>query len=108
MDALSEFVVPREQVSLFLNSLGVALDTTLAPAMILAATDMLVAANLAQSLPEGVDYMGAVRKLGSFSIGLELPEPVLLATQLVYQELRLGAEGLAAIRLKELGHALGI
>ncbi len=108
MNALEDFVVPREQVSRLLNALGVHLDTTLAPAMVLAATDMLIAANLAEALPDEADFMGAARKLHSFSLDQELPEPVLLATQLVYQHLRLGAEGVAAMRLRELGAALQI
>ncbi len=106
MNQLEDFVVPREEVSQLLAALGIHLDTTLAPAFVLVATDLLVASELARTLPHGADFMGAVTQLESFV--QELPEPVLLTAQKVYQQLLVAADEPEKSRLRMLGSHLQI
>lgn len=96
----SDLKVPQEEVSGLLAGIGIHLDTQLAPAFVLAGTDLLIAANLAKTLPHGADFLGAVSELHTFKVSL--PEPVLLVLQALYQELIDESSGLEKTRLKEL------
>lgn len=106
MNAFNDLTVPREDVSRLLEALGFHLDTTLAPAMVLAATDVLLAAELAQALPPDADFIAAVRELTSFARAMD--EPVALAAQAVYQQIADQANGLTKQRLAAFGELVGL
>ena len=77
-NTLSDLLIDRQAVALALQELGVDLSHSLAPLMILAATDVLVALELARSLPELANFDVAMGQLNTFSrpIADPLPEKV--------------------------------
>lgn len=106
MKHLHDFDVPQQEVSQLLLALGIHLDTSLAPAFVLVATDLLLASELARTLPVEADFISAITRLQSFS--QELPEPVLLTAQKVYQQLLAAADEPEKSRLRMLGDYLQI
>ena len=77
-NTLSDLLIDRQAVALALQELGVDLSHSLAPLMILTATDVLVALELARSLPELANFDVAMGQLNTFSrpIADPLPEKV--------------------------------
>ncbi len=83
-------LIPADKaaVSELLIALGVDLSGTLAPSMVLGAMDVLMAVELAQTLPADAHFDGAIRELHTLSPEHEQPEPVRDAQMRVLVEVR--------------------
>ncbi|MEJ8837682.1 hypothetical protein [Ramlibacter sp. AN1133] len=64
--AFADVEIDRRVVSEALMSLGVDLSQPLAPAIVLGATDVLIALELAQELPAAANYTAVLGQLQSF------------------------------------------
>ena len=71
----------RTEVVALLGALGIRLDTALAPAFVLAAQDMLICIELAETLPDSAQYLPACSLRDTIS--RVQPEPVQLVQQAV-------------------------
>lgn len=67
MNALADLVIDRAAVSALLVELGVDLSHSLAPAIVLATTDVLLAVELAEALPPEANFDAALGQLKSFT-----------------------------------------
>jgi hypothetical protein len=114
--ALSDLLIDRQAVALALQELGVDLTHALAPLMILGATDVLVALELARSLPPLANFDVAMGQLHTFSrpIADPLPEKVVevqlkvLAAALEQDEEPVDAARVARLRRRIENGAINI
>lgn len=99
-EAFGEIEVPRAEISQLLIELGFDLTHPLAETMILAAADVLIAVNLAQTLPGEGDLRAAIGICKT--VGKDLPEIILLVQAKVLDLLKENAPAMDASRLQIL------
>lgn len=83
--AIADVIVDREAISRMLVELGVDLSHNLAAAIVMGAADVLIALEIAESMPAAGDYQTALGELYSFSspVAAECPSRVVEAQQLL-------------------------
>lgn len=88
MSAFSDLVIDRQAVAAALQEMGVDLSGSSAAAMVLAATDMLLALELAAMLPEHASFEMAIGQLASFNrpISNPLPAKIVQVQRLVLEQ----------------------
>ena len=88
MSAFSDLVIDRQAVAAALQEMGVDLTGTSAAGIVMAATDVLLALELAAILPEHASFEMAIGQLASFNrpISDPLPAPIVQTQQMLLEQ----------------------
>jgi hypothetical protein len=104
--ALGDVQIRKEAVSELLLELGVDLTGELTPSIVLGATDVLLLAELARSLPLESDYPAVISLMHTFST--EQPAEVRNAQRLVVQSIFASNMSQSGLMTERLNHLLEI